>query len=96
MDEDLPHAVHRELKEETNLEGVNLQQLHTFGAIDRDPRHRTISVVYWGIVAVEKSDVRGGDDAKQAQWFSCENAPGLAFDHHEIFKYAMAKLSSIL
>ena len=93
MDEDLPTAVCRELEEETNLIGIELQQLHTFGALGRDPRHRTVSVVYWGVADLEKSEVRGGDDAEQAQWFPIRNTPGLAFDHHEILSMAIGKLS---
>ncbi|MEA3443436.1 MAG: NUDIX hydrolase [Bacteroidota bacterium] len=94
MDEDLKTAAKRELKEETGLRNVELRQLYTFGAIDRDPRHRTVSVVYWGIAEKTSSMVEGGDDAKQARWFPVENAPGLAFDHHEILKMAIAKLAS--
>src|SRR3954467_675937 len=46
MDEDLETAARRELREETGVEAGDLEQLHTFGAPDRDPRGRTISVAY--------------------------------------------------
>lgn len=94
MDEELEDAARRELYEETGLKNIGLDQLQTFGTIGRDPRHRTVSVVYWGIADIEDSEVRGGDDAEQARWFSVENAPGLAFDHHEILKFSFAKLAN--
>lgn len=82
MDEDIDVAAYRELKEETGFEEINLEQFKTYGAVDRDPRGRTISVVYLGII---KSDilpvVKGEDDALQSQWISIYDLPPLAFDH---------------
>src|SRR5512143_988538 len=46
IDEDLPQAAARELAEETGLQDVPLEQLRTFGQPGRDPRGRTITVVY--------------------------------------------------
>src|SRR3954451_4124928 len=46
MDESLDDAVRRELQEETGVKASRLEQLHTFGDPSRDPRGRTISVVY--------------------------------------------------
>src|SRR5437879_11623384 len=46
MDESLEAAARRELYEETGVEAAELEQLHTFGDPGRDPRGRTISVVY--------------------------------------------------
>ena len=50
MDESLEDAARRELFEETGLRTGRLQQLHTFGAPGRDPRGRTVSVVYVAVV----------------------------------------------
>ena len=96
MDEELEVAAGRELAEETGLRNVELGQLYAFGAIGRDPRHRTVSVVYWGIADVHDSEVLGGDDAEQARWFPVGVAPGLAFDHHEILKFSVAKLANFI
>ncbi|MDP4184700.1 MAG: NUDIX hydrolase, partial [Bacteroidota bacterium] len=51
MDESLEEGCKRELEEETGLVGISLTQFHTFGAVNRDPRGRTISVVFYGFVS---------------------------------------------
>ena len=38
LDESLDEAARRELVEETQLTDIYLEQLYTFGAVDRDPR----------------------------------------------------------
>ena len=91
MDETLETAVSRELKEETGLEEVPLEQLNTFGALNRDPRGRTVSVVYWGI-AKNNSNAVAGDDAAKTKWFDVNNLPDLAFDHGKVIKMAIEKL----
>ena len=88
MDEDLDTAAARELQEETHLEGIALHQLYAFGAPDRDPRHRTITIAYWGIDNSEKT-ATAGDDAANLQWFALDNLPRLAFDHDKIIAKAL-------
>ena len=88
MDETLEEAVARELKEETNIEGVRLRQLHAFSALDRDPRGRTISVVFWGVLK-DSQQPTAGDDAREARWFDIRNLPELAFDHKEVVDMAI-------
>lgn len=91
MNETVEEAVERELLEETGLSSIELEQLHTFSAIHRDPRGRTVSVVYWGIA--EKSALPvSGDDAADARWFKVDNLPELAFDHDEVMKMALKKI----
>ncbi|MEL7587713.1 MAG: NUDIX hydrolase [Prolixibacteraceae bacterium] len=83
MDELLVDGCRRELKEETGLEVEELNQFRTYDAIDRDPRGRTISVVFYG-VAAGNMVVEGADDAARAAWFSVNQLPELAFDHELI------------
>src|SRR5665647_1006508 len=83
MEETLVQACHRELFEETGIKGVKLNQFYTFDAVDRDPRDRTISTVFYGRIQ-ETLDVTGGDDAKKADWFPIISLPEMAFDHAAI------------
>lgn len=70
MDESLEDAARRELKEETNIEDIYMEQLYTWGDVKRDPRTRIISCSYLSLVDRQTLDVRSGDDAADAQWFS--------------------------
>ena len=85
MDETLEDACKRELKEETGLIVDKMTQFKTYDAIDRDPRHRTISTIYFTELD-KKQQVTGGDDAAHADWFPISNLPELAFDHKQILK----------
>ena len=85
MDETLLESALRELEEETGLKGITLKQFQTYGDPGRDPRHRTITVVFTG-----RSDnlpaVTGMDDASEAAWHPVDDIPKLGFDHDIILK----------
>ncbi|MFT3796263.1 NUDIX domain-containing protein [Flavobacterium sp.] len=89
--EDLADAARRELAEETGINVRHLDQLKTFGKPHRDPRGHTVSVAYLYVVTDEKLAAQAGDDAADAQWFSVNQLPQLAFDHDEIISYALTK-----
>ncbi len=92
MDEELEQAAKRELAEETALEGVSLEQMHTFGECGRDPRGRQITIVFAGVARNNLNSIKAGDDAADARWFDVENLPkDLAFDHNEVIKFARKK-----
>jgi len=93
IDEDLMEGAIRELEEETGLTKINLKQFGTYGKPGRDPRGRTISVVYYGIVQEGKFIVTAGDDAAEASWFDIKKLPPLAFDHEEIIQDFITKTS---
>ena len=94
MNETLKEAASRELFEETGLKGIELTQLSAFDEVDRDPRDRNISIVFYGFTTNENSSILGGDDAENAQWISIDNLPKLAFDHNEIIEYSKRKVSN--
>jgi 8-oxo-dGTP diphosphatase len=83
IDETLEEACRRELSEETGLIAGNLTQFKAFDAVGRDPRGRTISVVFYTFID-NPENVEGMDDAASAQWFPLNRLPGLAFDHEEV------------
>jgi len=86
IDEVIDHAVYRELKEETSISNVSLKRFDIFDAIERDPRERTVSVVYYGFINGSKQSLEAGDDAGDAKWFPINKLPELAFDHSIILK----------
>lgn len=86
IDEDLLDGAKRELKEETGLADVELLQFKTYGTPGRDPRGRTISIVFHGILQDSSLEIQAGDDAAEANWFDLKSLPVLAFDH-EIILY---------
>ena len=73
MKESLREAAARELEEETGVKGMRLEQLYTFGEVERDPRTRIISVAFMAVVDDEELSVRAGDDAAEAVWFRVWN-----------------------
>ncbi len=96
LDEDLDAAARRELKEETGVGGVFLEQLYTFGRVDRDPRERVITVSYYALIPSDKVELRAATDAEAVGWFSLDELPPLAFDHEDIVEMAHQRLSAKL
>lgn len=94
IDEDLDSCAARELAEETGIDGVYLEQLYTFGATQRDPRERVISVAYYALIPEQTlpSPPRAASDASDVEWFEFEKLPPLAFDHAEIIEKAHRRL----
>jgi len=80
IDEELKTAAIRELKEETSIEHTQIKQFKTYGTIHRDPRGRTVSVVYYAFINT-KPEANAMDDAKDVKWFDLNQCPELAFDH---------------
>ena len=92
-EESVDDAVLRELQEETNIGNIYLEQLYTFGDLNRDPRGRVITVAYYALVNWQRFELRGRRKASDAQWFPVKRLPALAFDHRRIVEYALERLS---
>jgi 8-oxo-dGTP diphosphatase len=96
--EDLKGAAIRELGEETGLHGetLHLEQLATYGAMDRDPRGRVVSVAYLAIAPNLPIPV-AGTDARSARWADVnEVRDKLAFDHADILSDAVERARGLL
>jgi 8-oxo-dGTP diphosphatase len=93
-EEELYDAAKRELLEETNVCGVELTQVGAFGKVGRDPRGRTVSVVYFACINPSDFCIKAQDDAKEARWFGLNNLPMLAFDHEDIITATIEALKS--
>jgi 8-oxo-dGTP diphosphatase len=94
--ESLDQAAMRELREETGVAEVYLEQLYSFGDPRRDPRGRVVTVAYYALISAEHSQLRAGSDAAAAAWFAVDAVPDLAFDHAKILAYAVERLRNKL
>lgn len=90
--ESLEKAAMRELKEETNISNIFLEQLYTFGKPKRDPRGRVVSVAYYALINLKNAKAKAASDAKQVRWFSINRLPDLAFDHDKILAIGLQRL----
>jgi 8-oxo-dGTP diphosphatase len=95
-DEGLDQAALRELKEETGVGEVYLEQLYSFGDPARDPRGRVITIAYYALISADRSPLVAGTDASDARWWAVRELPTLAFDHRKILDYALERLRNKL
>ena len=83
----------RELKEKTGIELDDLTPFRTFDALDRSPLQRMIGVGYIGIIDSEKVQIlKSTNKTSNADWFTLDNIPILAYDHNDILNHAVEKL----
>jgi 8-oxo-dGTP diphosphatase len=92
VDETLDEAARRELAEEAGVTDIYLEQLYTFGTLDRDPRERVVTVAYFALAKLSDHRIRAATDAMGVGWFSLDELPKLAFDHSEIVTTARDRL----
>lgn len=90
-DESPDDAAIRILKGLTGLDGVYLEQLHTFGRPNRDPIERTLSITYFALIDIQRYEKQLSDEY-HAEWFPLHQMPNLIFDHNEMVKMAREKL----
>jgi 8-oxo-dGTP diphosphatase len=88
--EDLDAAAYRILKQRTGLGDVYLEQVHTFGKVDRHPAGRVVTVTYCSLVNVQHHKLNILDN--ELHWHDIKNVTDLAFDHQEIFNTCMEQL----
>lgn len=89
--ESLDEAAARVLRELTGLSDVFLEQQHSFGAVNRDPGGRVISVIYFALIRINEYDAEKGANY-EVQWFPIDALPPLILDHEEMVSLALAKL----
>jgi 8-oxo-dGTP diphosphatase len=90
-DETLDQAAERILNKLTGLQGVYLQQFHTFSDLARDPEERTVSVAYFALIDIHKYETQLSDQY-HAEWFPIFKKPRLIFDHDEMVRAAQKQL----
>lgn len=89
--ESLEDAASRVLQDLTGLKKIYMQQIGAFGAIDRDPGERVISVAYFALINVNDYDdklrIEYGQD-----WVNLNELPQLYSDHNIMVEKAIAWL----
>ncbi|UNK72585.1 NUDIX domain-containing protein [Microbacterium sp. H1-D42] len=91
--EDLDASASRTLAETTALKPSYLEQLYTFGDVDRAPS-RAIAIVYWALLRSDLVDAQraAADAPENVEWYDVDALPPLAFDHNRIADYALDRL----
>ena len=90
--EDLDSAANRVLEELTGLRNVFLEQVRTFGKVDRHPFGRVITVAYFSLLKIDAYQLQPASIALQAQWHSISAIEELAFDHNGILEACFDRL----
>ncbi|HET6596618.1 MAG TPA: NUDIX domain-containing protein [Anaerolineales bacterium] len=90
--EALGNAALRVLKEKAGVEDVYVEQLYTFGDLERDPRARVITVAYFALIPWKELAPPPSDKVSDLMWTPVNRLPKLAFDHKEIVIYAVQRL----
>lgn len=94
--EDVDTGAGRILKEKTGLKNIYLEQLYTFGRVDRDPFGRVVSVAYFALLPSDQVKLKASSEYNGIGWFPVGDLPKLAYDHKEIVKTALERLRSKL
>ena len=89
--ESVDDAAKRVLAELTGLENVYMEQVGTFGDVDRDPGERVISVAYYALININEYD-RNLVQQHNAHWAEINEIPPLVFDHPQMVKQARIML----
>lgn len=89
-DEDLDEASYRILKERTGLENVFLEQVHTFGALNRHPAGRVITIAYYSLVNVKDIQLKLSEN--DLHWHPVNEIREMAFDHKTILDTCLNQL----
>lgn len=91
-DENLDSAANRVLEELTGLKNVYLEQVRTFGTVDRHPAGRVITIAYYSLVKIRDYKLNASSIAQQVEWFPVAKLPELPFDHDDILEACFNRL----
>ena len=89
-DEDLETASYRVLKDRTGMDDVFLEQVHTFGSINRHPSGRVITTAYYSLIDIRHHDLKLSHN--DLHWHSVKDIKKLAFDHKIILDTCLDRL----
>jgi ADP-ribose pyrophosphatase YjhB (NUDIX family) len=89
--ESLDDAASRVLRSLTGISDLYMEQLYTYGDVERDPGARVISSAYFALIGIHEID-RMKQEKNGAHWRSISDLPDLIFDHRKMVDKALAKL----
>jgi 8-oxo-dGTP diphosphatase len=89
-------AATRELRAQTGIEDVYLEQLRTFGDPGRDPQAHVVSIAYFALAPSPAEMSPISDKYAGVKWASVKSLPRLAYDHNHVADYALARLRAKL
>ena len=93
--ENIIDGLNRELKEKTGITNINLELCNVFGDVNRSKLMRMVGISYLGVIDSERVEIlRKTQKTSDADWFTINNIPNLAYDHNEIIKASLEKLKS--
>ena len=90
--ENLEDAPYRVLKERAGLTDVYLEQVNTFGKVDRHPSGRVITTAYYSLINIKSYRLQ--PDEKELHWHSVNDIETMAFDHKLILDTCMERLQA--
>lgn len=84
------------LERDIGLNNIYLEQLYTFGDINRDSRGRTISISYYALLDINKIKIDLSEKFSEFKWTDLNeiNSYSLGFDHKEIIKFAQERIQN--
>lgn len=91
-DEGADEAALRVLSEITGITGTYMEQLHTFGAVNRDKGGRVISIAYWNLIKIQPEIESFKVKNHISKWVDINKVPDLILDHNDMTKMAIARL----
>ncbi len=93
-DESIDQGAERILREKAGIENVYLEQLYTFGKVDRDPFGRVVSVAYFALLPNTHVQLKTTTEYSGIGWYDARNLRGLAYDHDEVLRTAIERLKN--
>lgn len=91
LNEDVDEAAKRVLREITGLENIFMEELKSYGNVERDPGYRCISIGQYALMRIHDSD-RELVEKHGAHWYDIDEVPDLVLDHNQMVKDALERI----
>lgn len=95
-EESVDEAAERVLNAKTGVKRIFLEQLYTFGRLDRDPFGRVVSIAYFALISSKGLHLKTTEDYGGVEWHDASALPKMAYDHKEMVKMAVSRLRAKL